>query len=63
MDNEQAIHFIKEQISELHSISDNRTFQAGYVNGLMAAFLRADLLTVNEFADLHDLLVLELCSE
>lgn len=63
MDKEQAIEFVKEQISQLHTISDNRSFQSGYANGLMSAFLRADLLTVDEFTDLHDLLIAEIRSE
>lgn len=56
--NEQVLNLVKEQIALISG--SQRSFQSGYVNGLMAAFLHSGLITVSDFTELHDLLVAEI---
>ena len=58
MNKEQVLNLVKEQIALISG--SQRSFQSGYVNGLMAAFLHSGLITVSEFTELHDLLVAEI---
>ena len=53
MNKEQVLNLVKEQIALISG--SQRSFQSGYVNGLMAAFLHSGLITVSEFTELHDL--------
>ena len=58
MNKEQVLNLVKEQIALISG--SPRSFQSGYVNGLMAAFLHSGLITVSDFTELHDLLVAEI---
>ena len=58
MNKEQVLNLVKEQIALISG--SQRSFQSGYVNGLMAAFLHSGLITVSDFTELHDLLVAEI---
>lgn len=60
MNKEQALNLVKEQIALIRLSGSQRSFQSGYVNGLMAAFLHSGLITVSDFTELHDLLVAEI---
>ena len=59
MEKEQAIAFIKDQISKIRSVPEDELYQSGYVVGLTNAFLQVGLLTEDESAELLDLLTLE----
>ncbi len=60
MNKDQALNFVKEQIALIRFSGSQRSFQSGYVNGLMAAFLHSDLITVSGFTELHDLFVADI---
>ena len=59
MEKEQAIAFIKDQISKIRSVPEDELYQSGYVVGLTNAFLQVGLLTEDESDELLDLLTLE----
>ncbi len=59
MEKEQAIAFIKDQISKIRSFPEDELYQSGYVVGLTNAFLQVGLLTEDESDELLDLLTLE----
>lgn len=65
MNKEQAIEFIKDEINKYRSIKNEyeKSLQVGYVNGLLSAFSKVDLLGTHECCELHFLLSTAIISE
>ena len=55
MDKEQALDFIKDQISKIDEFSDDSVYQSGYVMGLINAFHQSALLSEAESDEMIDL--------
>ncbi|WP_120430015.1 hypothetical protein [Acinetobacter baylyi] len=55
MNKEQALDFIKDQISKIDEFADDSIYQSGYVMGLINAFHQSGLLTQAESDEMIDL--------